>query len=65
MIQLAWFWPRHQAGSALSQWFHEWVGDRRGKIRRIIIVVVAHKLLVALSRYVTQGLVPSGAEFKA
>lgn len=65
MIQLAWLWLRHQPGSALSQWFHERVGDRRGKIRRITIVAVARKLLVALWRYVTQGLVPSGAEFKA
>lgn len=65
MIQLAWLWLRHQPGSALSQWFHERVGDRRGKIRRITIVAVARKLLVALWRYVTQGLVPSGAEFKS
>jgi transposase len=65
MIQLAWLWLRHQPGSALSRWFHERVGDRRGKIRRITIVAVARKLLVALWRYVTQGIVPEGAEIKA
>ena len=65
MIQLAWLWLRHQPGSALSRWFHERTGDRRGKIRRIAIVAVARKLLVALWRYVTQGLVPEGAELKA
>jgi transposase len=65
MIQLAWLWLRHQPGSALSRWFHDRVGSKRGKIRRITIVAVARKLLVALWRYVTQGLVPDGAELKA
>ena len=65
MIQLAWLWLRHQPGSTLSQWFRERVGDRRGKIRRITIVAVARKLLIALWRYVTVGLVPEGAELKA
>jgi transposase len=65
MIQLAWLWLRHQPGSDLSRWFHQRVGDKRGKIRRITIVAVARKLLVALWRYVTQGLVPTGAELKA
>ena len=40
-------------------------GDRRGKIRRITIVAVARKLLIALWRYVTLGLMPEGAELKA
>jgi transposase len=65
MIQAAWMWLQHQPGSDLSRWFHQRVGDRRGKIRRITIVAVARKLLVALWRYVTQGLVPTGAELKA
>jgi transposase len=65
MIQLAWLWLRHQPGSDLSRWFHHRVGDKRGKIRRITIVAVARKLLVALWRYVTQGVVPAGAELKA
>ena len=65
MIQLAWLWLRHQPDSALSHWFRERVGDRRGKIRRITIVAVSRKLLVALWRYVTQGIVPEGAGLKA
>ena len=64
MIQMAWLWLRHQPGSNLSRWFHARVGDRRGKIRRIAIVAVARKLLIALWRYVTLGLVPEGAEVK-
>ena len=65
MIELAWFWVRHQPGSALSRWFVERVGAARGRVRRIAIVALARKLLVALWRYVTQGVVPEGAVLKA
>ena len=65
MIELAWFWLRHQPGSALSRWFHARAGDGKGRVRRIAIVALARKLLVALWRYVTQGVVPEAAEFKA
>jgi len=65
MIELAWFWVRHQPDSALSRWFHTRVGSAKGRIRRIAIVALARKLLVALWRYVTQGVVPEGAVFKA
>ncbi len=64
MIQLAWLWLRHQPGSALSRWFYERVGDKRGKMRRIAVVALARKLLVALWRYVTEGVVPLGADLK-
>jgi len=65
MIELAWFWLRHQPDSALSRWFHARVGAAKGRVRRIAIVALARKLLVALWRYVTQGVVPEGAVFKA
>ena len=65
MIELAWFWLRHQPESALSRWFHGRVGNGRGRIRRISIVALARKLLVALWRYVTQGIIPEGAILKA
>jgi transposase len=64
MIELAWFWLRHQPDSALSRWFQTRVGAGKGRIRRIAIVALARKLLVALWRYVTQGVVPEGAVFK-
>lgn len=64
MIQLAWFWLRNQPDSALSIWYRQRVRDGRGRIKRIAIVALARKLLVALWRFVTQGLVPSGAELK-
>jgi transposase len=60
-VELAWLWQRHQPNSALSRWFRSRVGAERGRIRRIAIVAMARKLLVALWRYVTQGVVPEGA----
>jgi transposase len=65
MIELAWLWLRHQPSSALSGWFRARVGNERGRIRRITIVALARKLLIALWRYVTQGEVPEGAKLKA
>jgi transposase len=65
MIELAWLWLRFQPGSALSIWFRERVNDGKGRVRRIAIVALARKLLVALWRYLETGLVPTGAVFKA
>jgi transposase len=64
MIELAWMWLRHQPDSTLSAWFRERVGDLKGRPRRIAIVAVARKLLVALWRYLEVGLIPSGAVLK-
>jgi transposase len=61
MIELAWRWLYYQPDSALSRWFHERVGNARGRLRRIKIVAMARKLLVALWRYATQGIVPEDA----
>jgi transposase len=60
-IELAWLWLRHQPGSELSQWFRQRVGDLKGRPRRIAIVAMARKLMVALWRYLTTGVVPTGA----
>jgi transposase len=64
MVELAWLWLRHQPASSLSVWFHERVGKLKGRIRRITIVAVARKLLIALWRYLETGLVPEGAALK-
>jgi transposase len=64
MIELAWLWLRHQPDSSLSIWFRERVGKLKGRIRRITIVAVARKLLIALWRYLETGLVPTGAVLK-
>lgn len=60
-IELAWLWLRHQPDSALSRWFRERVGSIKGRIRKIAIVALARKLMVALWRYLETGLVPTGA----
>ena len=65
MIELAWTWLRYQPGSALSVWFRERVGNLKGRPRRIAIVAMARKLLVALWRYLETGLVPTGTALKA
>src|SRR5690348_5050918 len=65
MIELAWLWQRHQPASTLSRWFDTRVGNERGRTRRISIVALARKLLIAVWRYVTQGEVPEGAVLKA
>jgi len=65
MIELSWMWLRHQPDSALSGWFRDRVGALKGRPRRIAIVALARKLLVALWRYVETGLVPDGAVLKA
>jgi transposase len=64
-IELAWLWLRHQPGSALTRWFHERVGTAKGRIRRIMLVAMARKLIVSLWRFVTDGTVPEGAVLKA
>ncbi|HEU4887806.1 MAG TPA: IS110 family transposase [Thermoanaerobaculia bacterium] len=62
-IQLAWNWVRWQPHSALTQWYLANFGKGK-RARRIGIVALARKLLIALWRYVTRGLVPSGALLK-
>jgi transposase len=62
-IQLAWNWVRWQPQSALTQWYHANFGKGK-RARRIGIVAVARKLVIALWRYVTQGVVPTGAIVK-
>jgi transposase len=64
MIELAWLWLRHQPDSGLSRWFRERVGQARGLVRRIAIVAVARRLLVALWRYAGDGVMPEGAVAK-
>jgi transposase len=60
-IELAWLWLRHQPDSELSRWFRQRVGNMAGRVRRIAIVALARKLMVALWRYLTTGAVPTGA----
>lgn len=65
MIQLAWLWLRHQPDSALTCWFLERVRLNGGRLKKTTIVALARKLLVALWKYVTAGVVIDGAVMKA
>jgi len=64
-IELAWLWLRHQPNSALSHWFRTRTANAGRRAKRIAIVALARKLIVALWRYLTAGLVPEGATMKA
>jgi len=65
LIQLAWLWLRHQPQSALSRWFRERVKRDGGRMKKTTIVALARKLLVALWKYVSAGVVVEGAVMKA
>jgi transposase len=59
-IEIAWGWLRHQPDSALSQWYQERFGHGNSRMRRIGIVALARKLLIALWRYLETGEIPEG-----
>jgi len=60
-IEQAWAWLRFQPESELSQWYQERFGKGSKRLRKIGIVALARKLLIALWRYVETGLLPEGA----
>jgi transposase len=60
-IQVAWGWVRWQPASALTQWFRRRFADAGGRSRRIGIVAVARKLVIALWRFIKDGVIPEGA----
>jgi len=64
MIELAWLWQRYQPGSAQVIWFRERVGGTGKRLRKVMVVAMARRLLIALWRYATQGVVPEGAVLK-
>jgi transposase len=65
MIQLAWLWLRHQPTSELSLWFRERVKRNGGRGKKTAIVALARKLLVALWKFSSSGMVIEGAMMKA
>jgi transposase len=65
MIQLAWLWLRHQPTSELSLWFRERVKRHGGRGKKTAIVALARKLLVALWKFSSSGVVIEGATMKA
>ena len=65
MIELAWGWLRYQPQSELSAWYRAYVGAGGPRQRRVGIVALARKLLIALWRYLETDTVPAGARLKA
>ncbi len=62
-VEVAWGWLRWQPQSALSQWYQRRFGAGNARLRKVGIVALARKLLIALWRYLDQGEVPEGAKF--
>jgi transposase len=66
LIEMAWMWLHHQPHSKLAHWFQERTGaggkpDRGKRVRRIAVVAVARRLVIALWRFLKNGVVPEGA----
>ena len=64
LVELAWLWLRWQPGSTLSQWYERRFGAGNKRARKVGIVALARKLLIALWRYCEQGELPAGAQEK-
>jgi transposase len=63
-IELAWGWLRFQPQSALSRWYERRFGSGSKRLRKIGIVALARKLLIALWRFLETGVIPEGALLK-
>jgi transposase len=61
LVELAWGWLRHQPNSALSLWYQRRFGSGNSRARKVGIVALARKLLIALWKYLEGGEVPEGA----
>jgi transposase len=64
MVELAWLWQRYQPASAQASWFRERISGTGRRMRKVMVVALARKLLIALWRFATQGVVPQGAVMK-
>jgi transposase len=63
-IEIAWSWLRNQPESKLSQWYQRRFAQGNTRVRKIGIVALARKLLIALWRYLETGTLPEGAHLK-
>jgi transposase len=61
IVEIAWLWLRFQPKSSLSQWYQTRFAGGGARMRRIGIVALARKLLIALWRYLEDGVMPEGA----
>ncbi|ULJ82740.1 IS110 family transposase (plasmid) [Rhizobium sp. C104] len=61
LLEMAWLWLRHQPSSTLSRWFNERVAQNGGRFKKVMITALARKLVVALWKYTSAGVVIEGA----
>jgi transposase len=64
LVELAWLWQRYQPSSAQVTWFRERTGSTGRRVRKVMVVALARKLLIALWRFAVHGVVPEGATMK-
>ena len=64
LVELAWIWQRYQPGSAIVGWFRGRLGGAARRLRKVMVVALARRLLTALWRFATQGVIPEGAALK-
>ena len=65
LSQLAWRWLRHQPASELARWYRMRLAGGDGRMKKVLIVAMTRKLLIALWRYVETGEIPAGARLAA
>ncbi|OGS52835.1 MAG: hypothetical protein A3J79_05395 [Elusimicrobia bacterium RIFOXYB2_FULL_62_6] len=65
MTELAWRWLQFQPESALAKWYNDRFGKGTSRMRRVGIVALARRVLIALWRYGAQDVIPEGALVKA
>ena len=61
LVEIAWIWLRHQPASALANWYRHCFADRGARGRKVGIVALARKLVIALWHFVEHGVIPDGA----
>jgi len=66
LIEMAWMWLRYQPGSAIAKWFVQRTAAQSAnkRAKRIAIVAVARRLAIALWRFLSDGVIPAGAQLK-
>jgi transposase len=64
MVELAWLWQLYQPGTAQVAWFRERTGSTGRRVRKVMVIALARKLLIALWRFATAGVVPEIATMK-
>jgi len=61
LVELAWLWLQHQPQTDLATWFHTRVGKAKGRLRKITIVALARRLVIALWHFLEHSVLPNGA----